>query len=727
VRYGLGIKLAVPLLLALAMGFSIFLAYSIPRQTGYLRDQARRRTRAVARVFGANLRSVMLTGDGVLLEGLLADIRRLEDVDELRLFDPQGREVYPAMQPVLARPEEQARVRAALARVSTVPAHSADLAGGWSHLEVLANEPACRSCHPSGAARGVLLLATRSGRPAEGEAGSSTPGSHPTTAAAALAQSVALCIRHAMLSQRATSVPQILADLGRTPGLAAVQVFAPDGQLRFGTTASPLEPHTLRAVRTALRTRRDAAWAASDGAGLQQTALTVLANDRLCHACHPASDAARGVVVAQTRGASDTEELANRLLAASLTAGVRNIMLSGKGSAVQRYVDRFRELPGVERLHVFDPAAKEVYAGSRLRRAATPESVYRALKTGVGRSYIQTTPGGKALVQLQALPNEEKCQRCHGSDHRYRGVIMSAVSLAGIERDVGSSRLQSLISFALTMLLLCLLLLVAVAATVVRPLRAIGSVADRVGQGDLDVRADWRSRDEIGLLAARINQMISGLRAKLHMEKFVSPSAVALIERSSASERLALGGERREVTILFTDIRGFTSFSERAEPEEVIALVNTHLEEQARHVREHHGEVDKYLGDAMMAVFDGPTMARDAVNCALAIRDALAARAAGDGGEAPMPGRSIGIGVNTGPVVRGTVGSPDRMEFTALGDAVNVAKRLCDVAAPGEILISAATYALVADAVAAEARPPLPVKGRREPVAAYGLLGITSD
>jgi adenylate cyclase len=229
------------------------------------------------------------------------------------------------------------------------------------------------------------------------------------------------------------------------------------------------------------------------------------------------------------------------------------------------------------------------------------------------------------------------------------------------------------------------------------------------------VRARIGGRDEIGQLAERMNQMIDGLRARMLMEKFVSPSAVALIERSAASERIALGGERQEVTVLFCDIRGFTTFSEQEEPEEVVRLVNAYLREQARLIGEYGGEVDKYMGDATMAVFTGPTMARDAVRCGLAIRAALA-------GDGDAPGRSGGVGINTGWVVRGTVGSPDRMEYTALGDAVNVAKRLCDAAAPGEVLVSAPTYHRVREEVHAEALAPLSVKGRRQTVEAYRLL-----
>jgi class 3 adenylate cyclase len=761
VRIGLGLKLAIPILLTLGTGFGIYLSFSLPQQTERLRAQAQRRARSVAQVFGANLRSVMLTGDGVLLEGLLADIRGLSEVEELRLFDPNGREVHPAMAPVPLPPADRTRVGAALARAPVAGDSVQDTDGEWRHVSVLDNEPVCRPCHPSGAVRGVLLLVSRSGMsgdeskpaasdgqvlPKQGMATGSAaaPSSalspivsrHPplrgSLPAAALAQAVALGIRQAMLSQRATSVPGLLADLDGAPGLESVQVFGPGGQLRFASRTRARGPVAARAVAAALRTRREAAWEGQDAAGRFQAALTVLPNDQLCHACHPAGDPVRGVVLATTRaptGESGAAKLANRLLAAALVAGVRNVMISGRGSAVRRYVAQFRELPEVERLHVFDAQAREIYSGAR-RRSPTPGSVYQTLRAGGERNYIEETQRGRVLVQLEALRNEEKCQKCHGSRRRLRGVIMSTVSLAGIERDIGQSRTQSLVSFALTLISLCVLLIWFVAAAVVRPLRAIGGVAERVGAGDLDVQAEIRSTDEIGLLAAGINQMISGLRTKLHLEKFVPASAVSLIEQRSDQERLVLRGERREMTVLFCDIRGFTTFSEKVEPEEVIRLVNSHLEEQARLIREHNGEVDKFIGDATMAVFDGPSMARDAVFCALAIHAAAAARnlESADEEDAPedgthAPGRMIGIGINTGSVVRGTVGSLDRMEYTALGDAVNIAKRLCDAAAPGEVLISAATYQSAADEVIVEAGTPLAVKGRREPVTAYRVTG----
>jgi class 3 adenylate cyclase len=717
-RRSLGIKLAVPLLATLALGFGTLLVASLRAQSAHLRAQAQKRTEAVAEVFSANLRTVMLTGDGVLLDRLLSELRSLKShgaggdqdrrlFEELRLFDPDGREVYPDRSPLLASEKERQRVREQLKGGARVRSDSLDAGiGSRPSLHVLPNEPSCRPCHPSGENRGALLLATHLGATA-GSTGKAE-GS-----AAAVARAVALGIRQAMLSQRATSAPQLLADLEGAPDLAAVQVFRPDGRLRYAAGDPAPSAVATRAVRTAARTGRSAAWTEARPDGIYRAALTALSNDRLCHACHPAGDRTRGAVVAIVKEDGEDAARVNRLLAAALVAGVRNVMLSGKGGAVQRYVDGFRRLPWVERLHVFNPDAREVYAGARGTPAPAPPELARLLQEG--GAWSREDPMRRALVRLHALPNEEACRRCHGGEHALRGVVMSSVSLRGIDHDIAASRWHSLAGFALTMLLVCLVLLVFVTGTVVRPIRRIGGVAERVGEGDLRVRAEVGSRDEIGQLAERMNGMIEGLRARMLMEKFVPPSAVALIERSADADQVALGGERQEVTVLFSDIRGFTTFSEQAEPEEVVRLVNDSLHEQARLIREHGGEVDKYLGDAAMAIFTGPTMAHDAVRCGLAIRAALA-------GGAGAPGRTVGIGINTGWVVRGTIGSPERMEYTALGDAVNVAKRLCDAAGPGEVLVSAATYEQAREAIPAEALTPLSVKGRRQAVAVYRLL-----
>src|SRR6185369_4240196 len=166
-------------------------------------------------------------------------------------------------------------------------------------------------------------------------------------------------------------------------------------------------------------------------------------------------------------------------------------------------------------------------------------------------------------------------------------------------------------------------------------------------------------------------------------------------------EQLALTGERREVTVLFCDIRGFTPVAERLSPEAVVSLLNEFYNLMIETTFKHDGTLDKFLGDAVMAVFGAPIAHPDhamrAVRTALDMRNGVAELNERRVGEGKIP-IGIGIGVSLGEVVAGTVGTEDRMEYTVIGDSVNLAARLVDHARPaGRILISHSTYERVRD------------------------------
>ncbi|MBN2393465.1 MAG: AAA family ATPase [Anaerolineae bacterium] len=183
-------------------------------------------------------------------------------------------------------------------------------------------------------------------------------------------------------------------------------------------------------------------------------------------------------------------------------------------------------------------------------------------------------------------------------------------------------------------------------------------------------------------------------------------------------------GERRQVTVLFADISGFTALSEKLDPEQVVALTNAVLKEMAIAIYQYEGYVDKFLGDAVMAVFGAPVAHEDdaerALRAALLMRERLEAfhqRQA----HLLSPPLSIHIGVNTGTVIAGNVGSDLRMSYTVMGDTVNTASRLEDASKPGQILVSRATYRLVRGAFTFLALEPIRVKGKQEPLTVYEL------
>ncbi len=207
------------------------------------------------------------------------------------------------------------------------------------------------------------------------------------------------------------------------------------------------------------------------------------------------------------------------------------------------------------------------------------------------------------------------------------------------------------------------------------------------------------------------------------ISRYVSPEMCEEILKNPAL--LQLGGRRQQVTVLFADIKGFTAMSEGLAPEEVVEVLNTYFTEMVDQVFKYQGTLDKYVGDALMAVFGVPVplphAATRAVECALAMQRRLAQMQAQ--GRTPIQGMRIGI--NTGEAIVGNIGSDKRMDFTVIGDAVNVAARLQELAKEleADTLVSEATFR------EAEARfqflpeKPVALRGRKELTAIYRLQG----
>ncbi len=254
------------------------------------------------------------------------------------------------------------------------------------------------------------------------------------------------------------------------------------------------------------------------------------------------------------------------------------------------------------------------------------------------------------------------------------------------------------------------------ARTLTKPIDQLVNATRHVAEGRYDVPVQLAREDELGTLARSFNEMTTGLRERADMQKFVSQSTIEMIHRQVAPAPLA--GERRVVTLLFSDVRGFTAFADTHAPEAAVAALNHYLRLQAELVARFSGDVDKFIGDAVFAQFAGPDMAFNAIRCAVEIQRAVAGAPATD---PTLPALSVGIGIATGPVIVGNIGSEARLDYTAIGPAVNLSSRLCSAAEPGQILIGDETFSRVRDLIAAEPIPPLAVKGFAAPVVAYRM------
>jgi class 3 adenylate cyclase len=256
--------------------------------------------------------------------------------------------------------------------------------------------------------------------------------------------------------------------------------------------------------------------------------------------------------------------------------------------------------------------------------------------------------------------------------------------------------------------------------SIVEPLQDLRVGTQRVRQGDLGARVPVLGTDETGLLAASFNGMVSGLREREQLREAFGAFVDPVLADRVLAEGTTLQGEMVEVTVLFLDIRGFTAFAERAGAAEAVARLNAFYELVVPVITEHGGHANKFVGDGLLAVFGAPdTLADHADRCvaaSLAIARKVQER---DGG--PV---SIGIGVNSGEVVAGTVGGGGRVEFTVIGDVVNTAARVEEATRQtGDvILVTAATRALLReDHGGLEPRPSIPLKGKRELVELFAL------
>jgi adenylate cyclase len=205
------------------------------------------------------------------------------------------------------------------------------------------------------------------------------------------------------------------------------------------------------------------------------------------------------------------------------------------------------------------------------------------------------------------------------------------------------------------------------------------------------------------------------------LERMVSPAVLSQINPDS----LQIGGQLRDITVLFADVRGFTSFSEQKSPAKLVAVLNRYLAAGAEAVLAQEGTVDKFLGDAVMAWFNAPLPQKD--HTLRAVRAALGLKSAIESLHAELPPEehlSFGVGIHYGEAVLGWIGTEKRLEYTAIGDSVNTAKRIQENSAKNQILITREAYERVKDQVEANACTPLKVKGKSEAVEVYEVVGL---
>jgi class 3 adenylate cyclase len=268
------------------------------------------------------------------------------------------------------------------------------------------------------------------------------------------------------------------------------------------------------------------------------------------------------------------------------------------------------------------------------------------------------------------------------------------------------------------------------ASVMLKPINLLVSGVRAIGHGKFHQRIDVRRSDEIGELTSAFNDMAKGLEEREYirntLRKFVDKDIADELLKNP--DKVKLGGERKKVSVLFADIRGFTQMSENMPPEEVVALLNKHYSSILPIIDIYGGVLDKFIGDAIMVTFGTPFTKDDdalrAVKAGLMIRDirrGLNEKLVIEGKE-PI---RMGIGINTGYVVAGNIGSEERMEYTVLGDVVNIAARIEGLSIDEDIIITEDTYKeVMGSVIISQEKEKFALKGKSKPVIAYTVIDL---
>jgi adenylate cyclase len=368
------------------------------------------------------------------------------------------------------------------------------------------------------------------------------------------------------------------------------------------------------------------------------------------------------------------------------------------------------ELPAYEAVLLF-PASYLFYLSSAVLRYVALELGMRPVLEHIGEALPEASPPDFARVSLHRRLLATVPMVTWGTALIVGGLLTDDT------RDLDTIGLASVVAVAVTAAVSTWLSLV-LADTVSAPIIDLRDATRRLGGGDLAVRVPVVSTDETGELAAAFNAMVAGLGERERLREafgaFVDP---ALTERVLA-EGTDLRGEEIDASVLFLDVRGFTEFTERATPQEVVARLNELYDAVVPVIGRHGGHANKFVGDGLLAVFGAPERHADhAARAVAAAREIARLVREGVGGEL-----RVGLGVNSGRVVAGTIGGGDRRDFTVIGAPVNTAARVeaATRVTGDDILITETTLrALGSHGDDFEERPSVPLKGKAATVRLY--------
>ena len=369
-----------------------------------------------------------------------------------------------------------------------------------------------------------------------------------------------------------------------------------------------------------------------------------------------------------------------------------------------------------------------LFAGSLISIGYAGILHYFALETGMRPVLmdINRVVAPRLRTQTRALPLRFKMMASLPLINIITGLVAAALSTTDAAAPGGGTGLgldvliaigvAFTISFDLSMLL---------TKSILRPIQDLERGMNAVREGNYDAAVPVTTADELGELSAGFNQMVRGLAEREKIREAFGTYLDREVAEYILSDGFSPEGEEMDVSILFCDVRNFTGFAAEADAKEVVARLNELFEAMVPIVSSHGGHVDKFVGDGLLAVFGAPEPHRDHAD--RAVRAAVEmARAANHGESRTLP---VGVGVNSGRVVAGSIGGAGRLNFSVIGDAVNVASRVEAATRELEedVLITEATKAKLSEGLEVESRGRHELRGKAEPVELFAPLVQTAE
>ena len=403
---------------------------------------------------------------------------------------------------------------------------------------------------------------------------------------------------------------------------------------------------------------------------------------------------------------------------------------SASGHAPSRLLN-----PAVQATQDFAPAAQALQAAPGPDGAGF--GLVQTAEDSLVVGYAHTSDSGfyDVPAQLTDFPGFGWGVTVSQPEARALQVLAPLIETASAFSNLPSQLGRSFLFFTVLAAIVTLSGAILFSGSITRPLIQLNQMSRRVQEGDLNVQVEITGQDEVGELGRAFNMMTEGLRQRERERDIFGRVVSPEVREKLLAGRLALGGETRWVSVLFSDIRGFSTISEQMEPQELVAFLNEYLSEMSDAIKPYGGYINNFIGDAIVAIFGAPIDQPDkelrAVAAAIQMRmrlEQLNDRRI-ERGEDPI---QFGIGISTGEAVAGQIGSLERLLYTVIGDAVNVAARLETLTKDYpdyHILINGQTAEGLKShkEIVMKHLGPIQVKGRSEPVEVYAVTQWEGD